>query len=268
MTNAAPQVYETVVDAIQQQIADGRWLPGQRLPSITQLASDLGVSTGSVREAARVLATRGVLRIEHGRGTFVAAAGNVSLDIYEHFEHVDATSTIELFEARRLLEPELASLAAERGSDEEVARISLLAAQMEAASLTGEDFFEPDIQFHQQIAAAARNTVLASIMSSISDLIIEGRKLTVLLPGMTARAVRYHLLIAEAIRERRPLQARLLMLAHVNDALDALVQMYPARRGAPIREATFRADTLATNTQPHGSNVPPEAVKGGPANNT
>lgn len=232
--SSAQQVYLAVVEAIQQRIADGVWQPGQRLPSIPRLARELGVSTGSVREAARVLASRGLLRIEHGRGIFVAAAPDVPIDLYEHFKRVDVGSVLELFEARRLIEPELAALAAERGSDEELQAIHDLAVKMEHSASAGEDFIEPDIQFHQRIAAAARNIVLAGMMSSINELIVRGRELTVRLPGMTPRAVRYHLLIAEAILARKPLQARLLMFAHVNDAIESLVLVHGEAGESPV----------------------------------
>jgi GntR family transcriptional regulator, transcriptional repressor for pyruvate dehydrogenase complex len=225
---SSQQVYGTVVEEIRQRIADGRWLPGQRLPSIAQLAQELGVSTGPVREAARVLASRGVLRIEHGRGMFVTAAPEISLDLYDYFQRVGTGSLLELFEARRLLEPELAALAAERGTDDEVRHIHDLAVAMEQRARAGEDFLEPDLQFHEAIAAAAHNTVLGGMMAGLHDLILEGRRATVNLPGMTPRAVRYHMLVAEAVLERNPLQARLLMLAHMNDAIDALLAALPA----------------------------------------
>jgi DNA-binding FadR family transcriptional regulator len=230
----AQQVYRSVFEVMQQRIVDGEWQPGQRIPSITQLAHDLGVSTGPVREAARVLASRGVLRIEHGRGMFVTDAPGVAADLYHAFKHVGTGSVLELWEARRVLEPELAALAAERGTDAEQQEIYQIALAMEQAATHGQDFVEPDIQFHQRIAAAAKNSVLAGMMTGLNSQILEGRKITVTLPGMTARAVRYHLLIAEAIRDRSALQARLLMLAYVNDAIDALLKLEQAMRGEQV----------------------------------
>ncbi|MFO7167646.1 MAG: FadR/GntR family transcriptional regulator [Chloroflexota bacterium] len=250
------QVYNAVVEAIQQRIADGEWQPGQRLPSIAQLAQELGTSTGPVREAARVLASRGLLRIEHGRGIFVTAVPDLPLDLYRHFQRVDTGSVLELFEARRVLEPELAALAAERGTDAEIQTIYELAVAMEQSVEAGQDFVEPDIQFHQKIAAAARNAVLAGIMAGLNDAILEGRRLTVQLPGMTPRAVRYHRLIAEAIRDRRPLQARLLMLAHVNDAIDSLLSVHPgARNNLHSGQASSSAVIIGSPAleRPHGA---------------
>jgi GntR family transcriptional regulator, transcriptional repressor for pyruvate dehydrogenase complex len=101
------QVYFSVAEEIKTRIATGDWVVGQRLPSISQLAQTLGVGAGSVREAVKVLASLGIIRIEHGRGMFVASAQQAQLDPYEHFQDVGAGSVLALCEARGILEPEL-----------------------------------------------------------------------------------------------------------------------------------------------------------------
>jgi len=88
-----------------------------------------------------------------------------------------------------------------------------------------QDFFAPDLEFHRQIATAAQNPVLARMMEGVTDLLLEGRRLTSRHRDTVARAVQYHLLIANAIQARNPIQARLLMLSHVNDAIDTLVRL-------------------------------------------
>jgi GntR family transcriptional repressor for pyruvate dehydrogenase complex len=215
-------VFQVVFDELKQRIRRGEWLPGERLPSISQLAKALKVSTGSVREALRSLQSIGLVKIEHGRGVFVTGSRS-STDVASHFENVSIGLIVALAETRRILEPELAALAAERGTDEELAAIEQLAQQMEAEARQGADFVEPDVEFHRCIADAARNPVLSRMMESVNDLFLESRNLTSLEPGMTARAVRYHLLIAEALRDRNAPQARLLMLAHMNDTLSSLL---------------------------------------------
>jgi GntR family transcriptional regulator, transcriptional repressor for pyruvate dehydrogenase complex len=217
------QVYTTVVETIKARIAAGDWTVGQRLPSITQLAHMFGVGTGSVREAVKVLASLGIIRIEHGRGMFVASTQRAQVDPYDYFQDVGTGTILALCEARRILEPELAAFAAERGSDAELLSIREQALEMERLAAAGADFFGPDVQFHRQIALAAHNPVLGRMMDAVNDLLMESRKITSLQPGMTTRAVRYHLLIADAVGERNPLQARLLMLAHVNDAIDSVL---------------------------------------------
>jgi GntR family transcriptional repressor for pyruvate dehydrogenase complex len=224
------QVYTSVAEAIKARIAGGDWAVGQRLPSISQLAQEFGVGIGSIREAVKVLASLGVIRIEHGRGMFVVSKLPVPADPYKHFQDVGTGSILALCEARRILEPELAAFAAERGTDEELRDIMEQALEMERLAAAGKDFLEPDLQFHRQVALAAHNPVLARMMDGVNDLLMESREITSQLPDMTRRAVRYHLLIAEAIGERNPLQARLLMLAHVNDAISAVLDWQAGAR--------------------------------------
>jgi GntR family transcriptional repressor for pyruvate dehydrogenase complex len=231
------QVYTSVAEAIKARVAAGEWVVGQRLPSISQLAQMLGVGTGSVREAVKVLASLGIIRIEHGRGMFVASAQRAQIDPYEHFQDVGAGSVLALCEARRILEPELAAFAAERGTDADLQSIREQALAMERLVAKGLDFSEPDLQFHRLVALSAHNPVLARMMDGVNDLLRESQKIT-REQKMTQRAVRYHLLIADAIYERNPLQARLLMLAHVNDAINSVLawqaktqdQPYPDRQ--------------------------------------
>jgi GntR family transcriptional repressor for pyruvate dehydrogenase complex len=216
------RVFQTVSDLLAQRIRTGEWLPDERLPSIAQLARDLGASTGSVREALRSLESAGVVRIEHGRGVFVSAE-RASPQLAAHFQDDTRGIFVALAEARRLLEPELAALAAERGSAEELAEIERLAQATEQEAHAGGAFAEADIRLHRTIAQAAHNPVLEHMIDGFADLLGQSRRRVAMEPPLTRRTVRYHLLIAEAIAERNPGQARLLMLAHMNDMVESVL---------------------------------------------
>jgi GntR family transcriptional repressor for pyruvate dehydrogenase complex len=218
-TNA---VYRAVYDEIEQRIRRGIWLPGGKLPSINQLAQELQVGAGSVREALRALQTIGLVRIAHGSGVYVCDSFAAN-DLPRHFQRGDTGVLLALAETRRILEPELAFLAAERGGDNELHQIVALANAMASQANQGDDFTEPDVQFHRMIAVAAHNPILFRMMESVNDLMLESRRITTDEPGMTARAVSYHLLIAEALHARNGSQARLLMLAHMNDSMSGLL---------------------------------------------
>jgi GntR family transcriptional repressor for pyruvate dehydrogenase complex len=212
-------VYTTVFEDLQQRIRGGAWLPGTRLPSITRLAQDLRVGTGSVREALQSLQSIGLVRIEHGRGVFVASS-RPSTDLSSHFQDVGAGQMLALAETRRILEPELAALAAERGTDEELAEIENLAWQMEAQAQQGGDFAELDMLFHRHVARAARNPILYRTIEGVRDLLLESRRKRRMRPNHSVSTAHYHLLIAQALRSRNAPQARLLMQAHMSDMLN------------------------------------------------
>jgi GntR family transcriptional repressor for pyruvate dehydrogenase complex len=217
-------VFRAVFDELKQRIRQGEWLPGARLPSITPLAKVLTVSTGSVREALRSLQSIGLLKIEHGRGVFVAGSYTPP-ELLGHLHDLSTGLIVALAETRRILEPELAAFAAERGTAAELEEITRLAQLMEQEAQQELDFVEPDVAFHRRIAQAARNPILYRMMESVNDLFLESRRITAMEHGMTARSVRYHLLIAEALEARNAPQARLLMLAHMNDTLNSLLMV-------------------------------------------
>ena len=219
-----PAVFQSVSAALRDRLRAGEWRAGDRLPSIAQLAAEYGVGTGSVREALRSLQSIGLVKIEHGRGVFVLEMP-MSAELALHFEGAGTGLLLALAEARRIIEPELAALAAARGTDQELIEIDDMARTMEDQATRGIDFVDPDLSFHRRIAQAARNPVLTQMMESINDLFLASRKVTARDPGMTARAVRYHNLIAEALRSRNANQARLLMHAHTEDAVNTLMGM-------------------------------------------
>ncbi len=238
------RVYRVVVQDLQDRIQRGEWLPGERLPSISQLARDLQVGTGSVREALRSLQSIGLVKILHGSGVYVTASLPTT-ELSSHFRVVGENQIIALAETRRILEPELAALAAERGTDPELKSIDDLAREMEAQARRGSGFAELDVEFHRKIALAARNPILSRTIEGVSNLFLESRRRVLMEPRVVDRAVRYHLLIADALRARNPAQARLLMQAHMGDMLNDVL----------TAEAWLRSADGDTSSSPPGKPI-------------
>ena len=216
------RLYDNIFEELQQRIRQGDWLPGDRLPSITHLAKELQVGTGTIREALRSLQSIGMIKIEHGSGVYVTGA-RPSTELSSHFQKVGDGLLLALAETRRILEPELAALAAERGTAGELMDIEGLVSKMEEEQKHGNDFAELDVLFHRQIAKAARNPILYQTLEGVSDLFLESRRAILLDPNAVLRALRYHALIAEALRLRNASQARLLMQGHMNSMLDEIL---------------------------------------------
>lgn len=220
---ANPRVHETVVEALRTRIEAGEWRPGERLPSLTALAQLTGVGTGSVREAVRALQSIGMLRMEHGRGTFVQSArpANGDAQADAHTPH----HLLALCEARRVIEPELAALACDRGSDTEVSEIVRVAFEMDALARRGRDVLDADVVFHRRVAQASHNPYLLRMLDTINEQFYEPRARSALQPGAIERASRYHQVIADAIQQRSPSLARQRMLAHINDTTNGIVSV-------------------------------------------
>jgi GntR family transcriptional repressor for pyruvate dehydrogenase complex len=222
-------IYHNVFEELQQRIRRGDWLPGERMPSIAQLARDLQVGAGSLREALRSLQSIGLVTIEHGSGVYVTGK-RPATEISSHFQNASADLVIALAETRWILEPELVALAAERATNEELAEIEDLARQMEEAYRHGCNFAELDVQFHRQIACCARNPILCQTMEGVSDLFLESRRNIILDPEAMLRALRYHALIADMLKQRNASQARLLMQGHMNSMLSEVLASEEAKR--------------------------------------
>ena len=207
-------VVELAYDELRAMIVDGRLQPGARIGQ-AEVADALGISRGSVREALRRLAGDGMVEFEVNRGFFVADVG---------LERV-----LERLEARLLLEPEVARLAAERRTDADLAelRTSVAAERMARSAAAAHDASRA---FHAALVAATRNDALTRIFDSlwIADV---GRRLLASRrsqPDWQDADVAEHEQLLGAIEAADGDRAEALMRAHVESAW-----RHWARRPAP-----------------------------------
>jgi DNA-binding FadR family transcriptional regulator len=196
-----PQRYEQVVRRLSADIAAGRLAPGDRLPPERELARALGVGRASVREALAALANQGLVETRPGSGSFVAADAPALLRSGPELPH-DASPS-DLLEARALLEPAVARLAAERGVAAD-AEIEELLAQMDAEPLDRRRWSDADRLFHRRIAGLTGNPVLLALADQVAARMDEPlwqrlRDESVATPGRSAVHAAEHRMIYEAI---------------------------------------------------------------------
>ena len=203
-------------------IASGDLKAGDRLPIEKELAAQLGVSRGSLREAVRSLATLGVLETRQGDGTYVTQLDPGSmlrpLEFWAALQ--EATKSVDLLAVRRVLETESAGLAAVRLSEEEFDALEAILADIDAGLATGqldpESFIDADAAFHRRIATASGNPALAALIDSLMTRTLRGR----LWRAITKRdsvdeAHADHHAILAALRTRDAERARIRMAAHL-----------------------------------------------------
>jgi GntR family transcriptional repressor for pyruvate dehydrogenase complex len=212
-----PLIYESVVESLKRDLLAGTLRAGDRLPTVSAMAERMGVARASVREAYRVLQNMGLLEMTRGRGTFVAGLPTPTDTVLRQFQLGDRQSFAHLFEARLVLEPAIAALAAQRASLAEAEAIVLTARNQERLHREGRDFLEPDIRFHDLLLTAAHNPVVGRMMSAVNELLVDSRRRTMRIPGAADKSTNYHLLIAFAVRDRDPDQASAVMEQHVRD---------------------------------------------------
>jgi DNA-binding FadR family transcriptional regulator len=204
------QRYEDVADRLTADIRAGRLTPGERLPSERDLARQLEVGRASVREAIAALQVAGIIETRPGSGSFVAAGAA------ERSREAHDSSPSDLLEARQLLEPTIARLAAERGGAD--AEIDTLLAAMENAD--GDAWNDCDRRFHQRIAALTGNPVLADLADRIAAVMDEPlwqrlRDDSIAAPGRMTIHLAEHRMIYEAIAEGDADAAELYAAQHI-----------------------------------------------------
>lgn len=212
-----PAAAKLVVAYVRRLIESGDLKAGEKLPPERELAQLTGVSRPSVRAGLQSLVTIGVVESRRGAGTFVAE-GPPLLDVnpLSIFSALHGIPRGELFETRRVIEIDLAGLAAERAGGDELAAISEEVMEMFASINDVQRFLIHDIRFHRAVAAAARNPLLAAIMEMVADLFYDQRKMTVDRWRDASEAAEQHREIYHAIRSRDVERARREMDNHLN----------------------------------------------------
>jgi GntR family transcriptional repressor for pyruvate dehydrogenase complex len=210
---------EEIVKRTISVITDLGMKPGDKLPTERELAATFHVGRSSIREAIKILNAIGVVRIVAGAGMFVGN-GNLSLlakPLSLGFLR-GGRGTAELIEARRLLEVELAGLAAERASTEEVASMKDGLAEMHAHQEDIERYTESDIRFHLAVARGAHNEVLFDLLETLQHIIRNWIfKSIEEVEGMPS-SIHEHVPIYDAISVHDSVRARAAMKEHLEQA--------------------------------------------------
>jgi GntR family transcriptional regulator, transcriptional repressor for pyruvate dehydrogenase complex len=239
---------------LQSLILNHTFRTGDRLPSERELGQRLGVSRTVVREALRALSTKGLVEVRDGAGAYVQTPSTDLVSellgiCVSHMETGDVNSG-HILEMRRILEIEMAGLAAERRGSEDLEEMARLLDLMVRPGNSREDWAKFDYQFHDAVAVASRNPLFPIVLRSISEVLMRGRLMGVRLPDYQAKALHHHRNVYEAIRARSSEKARLAMADHLREAEQTMrralageaAEQETPRSGTPIaRNAATRA---------------------------
>jgi GntR family transcriptional repressor for pyruvate dehydrogenase complex len=210
-----PKTYKLVADQLLELIAAGRLRPGDPVPPERELVENYSVGRSSVREALRMLESRGLIEAR-GNGTFtVSHARNTLNQSLELLLSVAEADLHELFEIRRILEGECAALAAARRREPDLVRMRAAIAEMESGIGSEDEYIAADLEFHLTIAEATGNRVAAHLMHALRDQLHRALGTVYQIPHSAERSLAQHREIIEAIGSRRPDEARASMQAHI-----------------------------------------------------
>jgi GntR family transcriptional repressor for pyruvate dehydrogenase complex len=162
-----------VAEQLLEAIRRGDYPPGSVLPPERKLAEEFGISRQVMRETLAALHLAQVVETRAGIGTYVT---NTPTDDLTRglWTVADDESPVEVMEARFLLEPGAARMAAERLTEADTEDLSALLAQMEECLHDWERFGELDLQFHIRIAEATHNTVIARSVRALASYASQG----------------------------------------------------------------------------------------------
>lgn len=161
---------EKVSEQIVQLISDRKLKAGEKLPNEFEMAEQLNVGRGTIREAVKILVSRNVVEIKRGRGTFVSETPGLMDDPLGFAFMEDKKSlALDICEVRMMIEPEIAALAALRATREQVEKIEEYAKELEELFNQGKPYLEKDILFHAEIARATGNQVTTNLMPVIQS---------------------------------------------------------------------------------------------------
>ena len=210
------RIYEEVVSQIHELIREGKLKSGDQLPSERELAETFKVSRTSVREAIRTLETKGLVVSRTGMGTFVVDLPVESLvSVLANLLLEEKNALADIFEMRKLLEPQIASLAAERASQNDIDRMRQILNKQRNEVDQGGTGLEEDAEFHFSIGQATQNQALEKLVSGLMDILSQSREESLQTPGRSHASIDTHFKILSAIEEHNKEKARKAMFNHV-----------------------------------------------------
>lgn len=230
------------VDRLGSAIVHGEYHPGDLLPPEGEIARVCGVSRNVVREAMKILTTKGLLRVSRGSGTVVEPESE-----WNYFDQSVIAWTLqqeslrdqlvdELSTLRFIIEPEVAALAAESASTTEILRMFEAFEAMERHLRDPEQAVEADILFHRRLFEAAHNRLLMGMLRTVIAVLRSNFALAIKADHAIIAFLEEHRLVAEAINRRDPAAARAAMqnlLSNNKKNLEDMRALVTARTAPP-----------------------------------
>ncbi len=236
-----------IADQIERLVLQKELEIGDALPAERELAEQFQVSRNILREAISTLVQKGLVEVRPGLGTFIARPSSELLsDTLTSFIHFNSSGLLDLVEARRILEVEIAACAAKRATADDRVIVETYLKAMDDAMDDFDAYIDADVLFHQALGLAAGNEILRVLLDSMREAMRENiRTLVTLHPESVREATTHHRAIAEALRQQDPEAARDAMRGHLAGVERGL-------RELQARSVTPSQDQPVTGAPPSG----------------
>ncbi len=211
---------ESTTDKVAQQlcalIENGTLKPGDKIPSERELCKSMSISRISVREAIKGLVGRNLLEVRSGEGTYVKSIDTLSFIDPLAGKLLNDKTLHDIFELRWVVEVQLAGFAARRADKNDVEKIEYFFERMKQDVNKEQSYLINDLAFHNAIAQASKNELLASMLFQVQELIGETIKRTSAMPGVKEVVLR-HEKILQSIKNSDVAGAKRAMSDHLKE---------------------------------------------------
>jgi GntR family transcriptional repressor for pyruvate dehydrogenase complex len=212
------RAYEDIVKQIRTLIEKGKLKRGDQLPTERELSETFKVSRATVREAIFSLETMKLVDRRQGDGTYVIASSEEALvqPLAASLFH-EKDDLIDIFSLRKIIEPEVAQLASENATPEEVVELEKILKKQETEITNNENRIQTDTSFHHLLARMAKNRVLERLMLALVDLLGKTREMYLQSEEREHKSLRGHQDILTAVKNGKGTAARQAMRKHLED---------------------------------------------------
>lgn len=213
-----PNLSDQVAEQMQELIVQGRLRPGERLPSERELADRFGVSRTVIREAVRSLMAKGLLEVHSGSGMIVCTP--TASSIADHFDlllrlNSEGDPLEYIFDVRHVLEVEIAGRAAQQATETDIREMEHHLQQMADNLNDLEQAAAADVEFHAALARATQNPLFAILLDSISEIMLEVRRLGFTLSGAPQKILEEHARILQSVKRGDVEASQIAMSEHL-----------------------------------------------------
>jgi DNA-binding FadR family transcriptional regulator len=241
---------EQLSTLLAAEIVSGRMGVGQAFPSSEEIVTAYGVSRTVARETVQALAMLGMVNVQHGKRTEICPPEDwdiLSATVQEALRREGKAEPLlhDLYEFRLLIEPQAAAWMAEQGADGELAELGELTDRMEQlvqAEAPQAEVLESDRSFHDLVARASENRVLAAVSRDIREVIGTLWGYSTLDSSDVDRVVEQHRRIADAVLSRDGKAAAVAMREHLLWAASADLHGLGGPGELPFRTATLTVE--------------------------
>ena len=205
---------EQVQEQIYQYILNTPIAVGKKLPNEFELAERFQVGRSTIREAVKLLGSKGILEVRHGSGTYVIGTTPADLDPLGLRSIPDKLGlAMDLADVRIMLEPAIAEMAALNATAAEIKELDEICTLIEQLIQNGENYTEADIAFHTCVAQCSKNMVVEQLIPIIDTAVLMFVNVTH--KELTQETIMTHRGVVDAIAERDPVGARTAMMMHM-----------------------------------------------------